>query len=170
MTKSIRVAAWMVLVAAGMAAGPATKPAGLAGESHQIASVAKEDLLRPRDASNKEGAPIVLYPKQDWKCMTWKFEPAGDGVRLMNYFTHKTLYPSGTQDGAPVAQHAAGKDVAEVERWRFVPVGENVYRIEHVGTGKALTVTSNGHVVVDPWTDGAGQKWKLLEKPEKFTG
>ncbi len=34
----------------------------------------KDLLLRPVNASNKTGAPIVLYPAQSWKCMTWKIE------------------------------------------------------------------------------------------------
>src|SRR4051794_38095650 len=98
----------MVVLMALAGAGPATGPA-LVGQSHQIASAADEGvLLRPRDASNKEGTPIVIYPRENWRCMTWKFEPAGSDVRLVNYFTHKTFYPD--QDGAAVTQHAPAKE------------------------------------------------------------
>ncbi len=62
-------AAWAGLLGMAMlGAAPATGPVGLVGESHQIASAADEGvLLRPRDASSKEGTPIVMYPKEDWK-------------------------------------------------------------------------------------------------------
>lgn len=172
MKHAIRLATWVTLAAATLAAAPATRPASLAGESHQISSVSRGDLLRPRGASSKEGTPIVLYPHQDWKCLTWKFEPAGDdgAVRLINYFTNKTLCPDGRDDGAPVTQHQAGKEPTDAQRWRFAPVADNVYRIEHAATGKVLSVTSDGNVVIQQWSDAPAQKWKLLDKPAHFTG
>jgi len=176
-----RVAVWMILAAivgaasAPAATAPATQPAAtqpLAGESHQIENLAQGDLLRPRDASSKEGAPLVLYPHQAWRCMTWKFDPAaGDAVRLVNYFTHKTLHPSGAADRAAVTQQTAGKDATDEQRWRFIPLGDDgTFRIEHVPTGRVLSVTADGDVIVEKWTGAATQKWKLLDKPAKFTG
>lgn len=100
--------------------------------------------------------------------MTWKFEPAGDDVRLVNYFTHKTLSPKA--DAAAVVQQPAGKEATDAQRWRFVPVEEGNYRIEHVASGKVLTVTVDGEVIVETWSGAAAQKWKLLAKPEKFSG
>ncbi len=155
---------------ATLAAGPATQRSTLAGESHQIQNLSQEELLRPRDADSKDGTPIVLYSPQDWKCMTWKFEPAGDGVRLINYFTHKTLYPGAGEDGSAVTQHPAAKTGIEAEQWRFVPVSDGVYRIEHIATGKTLGVNAEGNVIIETWTGAASQKWKLLEKPARFTG
>ena len=170
------VAMWMslasaALAASGLAAVPASKPAALAGESHQIASVSRDDLLRPRDASSADGTPIVVYPRQDWRCMTWKFEPAGeDAVRLINYFTHKTFSAEGRDDAAKVTQHAPTKEATDAQRWRFVPAGDGVYRIEQISGGKVLTVTADGDVVIDQWKQADSQKWKLLEKPVKFSG
>ncbi len=100
--------------------------------------------------------------------MTWKFEPGGEDVRLVNYFTHKTFYPA--QDGAAVSQHALAKEDLPAEHWRFVDVGEKSYRIEHVASGKVLTISGDGQVTMEKWTGTAGQKWKLLERPGKFTG
>ena len=152
------------------ASEPATQPAKLAGESHQIQNVAQEDLLRPRDASSRDGAPIVLYPHQDWKCMTWKLEPAGDDVRLMNYFTHKTFYPDAQTEGSAVSQHSAAKEPTDVERWRFVPVDGRNYKLEHAATGLVLTVSDDGKITIQKWNNSAAQQWKLLAKPDHFTG
>jgi hypothetical protein len=157
-----------------LAVEPATQPAALAGESHQIENVAQRLLLRPRDASSKDGAPIVLYPHQDWKCMTWRFEPAGDDgreIRLVNYFTHKTICPDGTTHGSAVTQHTLSKSGDNrSEGWRFVPVSEGVYRVEHVATGLTLTVKSDDSITIEKYTGDATQQFKLLGKPAKFTG
>ena len=165
--------ALIALAATALAAAPATKPVSLAGQSHQFESLTRAGmLLRPRDASSAEGVPIVLYPQQDWKCMTWKLEPIGDGdeVRLVNYFTHKTFYPDPAADDAPVTQHAAAKVAATAERWKLVPTDGGAFRLDHVTTGKTLTVTPDGALVVSPWTGGSTQQWKLLDKPAHFTG
>lgn len=154
-----------------LAADATTQPASLAGESHQIRPMGDADLrLRPRDANSADGTPIVLYPSQDWKCMTWKLEPAGDGnaVRLMNYFTRKTFYPdAGT---TAVTQHKAAKTPAEIERWRFIPTADGAFRLEHVATGKTLTIDAAGKLTMQPYTGAAEQQWKLVDKPEHFTG
>jgi hypothetical protein len=163
--------ATLMLITPSFAAEAATRPAVLANESHQIANVGREDLLRPRDASSADRTPIVLYPRQDWRCLTWKFEPAGDDfVRLVNYFTHKTLAPEGDGQTRKITQCPVSKDAVGGQQWRFIPLGDNVYRIEHVATGKALSATANGDVVVEKWTGSDSQKWKLLEKPAKFSG
>ena len=47
-------------------------------KSYQIANKKHGDLLRPKDANGSNGTPIVLYPVQLWKCLTWKLTPAGD--------------------------------------------------------------------------------------------
>lgn len=167
----------VLLAAVAFAVAPATAPsapASLVGESHQIENVGDPNLLRPRDASSAEGAPIVLYPHQDWKCMTWKFEAVGDvatgEVRLMNYFTHKTLYPTASAEGSAVTQHAAAKVPAAAEAWKFVPLAGNTYRIDHAASGLTLTASPDGKITVQKWSDTAGQKWKLLDKPAHFTG
>jgi hypothetical protein len=148
------------------AAGPDTQPSTLAGQSFQIENLDQSLLLRPRDASNKDGTPLVLYPHEAWKCMTWKLESSGDGYRLMNYFTHKTMQP----DAAAVVEEPASKTNAPEQQWKFIPLGNDLFRIENSKTGEALGASSDGNITVGKWTDAPAQKWKLLPKPERFTG
>src|SRR5262249_22627047 len=63
-----------------------------AGKSYQIRNKQFGDLLRPEDANSADGTPIVLYPAQAWKCMTWKLSAAGESqFCLQNRFTSKTF-------------------------------------------------------------------------------
>lgn len=51
-------------------------------------------LLRIQDANSKNGTPIVGYPAQNWKCMTWRFKQTGNNnYQLQNLFSNKTLQP-----------------------------------------------------------------------------
>jgi hypothetical protein len=153
---------------------PSTRPA-LAGQSHQIQSVAfPSRLLRVEDARSEDGTPIVTYPRQDWKCMTWKFESADDGVRLINYFTHKTF---GGASGAAgddhelLTQHPAGADARGDEELRFIRVGnDEQFWIEHAATGRFLTANPDGSVTLESRSDQDAQKWKLLDRPAHFSG
>jgi hypothetical protein len=143
-----------------------TQPSTLAGQSFQIENLDQLLLLRPRDANSANGTPLVLYPHEAWKCMTWKLESSGDGYRLMNYFTHKTMQP----DAAAVVEEPATKTDAPEQQWKFISLGNDLYRIENAKTGEALGASSDANITVGKWTDAPSQKWKLLPKPEKFTG
>ena len=60
--------------------------------SFQVRNKKFGELLRPRDANSANGTPLVLYSAQPWKCMTWKFHPAGENAfHLQNHFTSKTF-------------------------------------------------------------------------------
>ena len=163
------VAVTAKLLAADDAPPPPQEAA--AGKSFQIESVANPGrLVRPEDANSRDGTPIVLYPQQAWKCMTWKFDvPAGttanaDCFRLVNHFTHKTL---AADNGDAVVERPAD---AAAPLWKFVKLPDGMYRIEQPATGRALTATADGGLAVKPWTSTDGQKWRLLSKPAKFTG
>lgn len=162
------------LLLALAAAAPTSQPAPVANESRQIESFDGQGLLRVRDASSRDGTPMVLYPHEAWKCMTWKFEPVAaadkDTFRLVNHFTRKTCYPTDKADGTPVTQHPLAKPAADVEQWRFTKLDDGTYRIDHVASGKSLTLTDDHAMVIRPWTAAATQKWKLLPKPDPFTG
>jgi hypothetical protein len=159
-----------------MGAAPTTKPAeSLKGKSFQIQNADQTLLLRPRDASNKDGTPLVLYTPESWKCMTWKFEKSGDGYQLLNYFTHKTLQPEATATPdqtheTPVVQMPASKEAVETQQWKFIELGDGWYRIDNVKTGLTLGAGADGKVTTGKWADTPGQKWKLLPKPDPFTG
>src|SRR5215472_16632912 len=60
--------------------------------TYQIRNLKYGDLLRPKDANSANGTPIVLYPAQPWKCMTWRLQPSGNSAfYLKNLFTSKTF-------------------------------------------------------------------------------
>lgn len=150
-----------------------------AGDSFQIENAARPgDLLRVKDARSADGTPLVLYPKQAWKCMTWELQADGEAFRLRNHFTNKTLAPitSPTTQPAdastPVVQRPLDKEPSPFEAWRFEPIAdtEGLVRVVHVESGQVLEADGNGNVVLKKSSDAPTQRWRLLPKPEKFTG
>jgi len=126
-------------------------------EYAQIRSVAKDLLLRPVNASNKTGAPIVLYPAQSWKCMTWKIEGT-DTVTLQNVFTGKPFVPKGEKYQILQADKDANKE------WKIEPAGDGVFKISDPKSGMVLTVVDDEHIALGPWLDKPEQKWKIEAK------
>jgi hypothetical protein len=146
-----------------------------AGDSFQIESAANAGrLLRVKDARSENGTPIVLYPKVAWKCMTWQFEADGEGFRLRNHFTRKTLGPATKPSDAstPVVQKPLEKEPSASEAWRFEPVADTdgLVRLVHVESGFVLEANDDGGTVLAKPSDSPNQRWRLLPKPEKFTG
>jgi hypothetical protein len=147
------------------------QPAG----SHGLRNEQYGLFLRPRDASNKTGEPIVLYPYQPWKCMAWRFEVSQDGVRLVNYFTSKSFELDASSGSKALVQQPASPDQRQNESLHFVALGDDLYEIEVQGNAGVLTaVDSDGHgdirVVVSPWKQMPSQKWHLVNLPDHFTG
>lgn len=170
----------MLASAVGMPAvesGPGVPSAKAAApDSCQLRSKKFGELLRPEDANSANGTPIVLYPAQLWKCMTWKMHPAGDSVyRLQNHFTSKTFAPAAKADGAQAAvtQVPFSRDAQDSPAWRFTKLPEGCYQIIEVKSGKALTAVASGggvRIMVAPWQKGDEQKWELLKiDPAKLT-
>ena len=146
--------------------------------TYQIRNVRHQDLLRPRDANSANGTPIVLYPAQPWKCMTWRLQPAGESAfHLKNLFTSKTIC-AGTDTNAPqqfVTQVPLAKNGGESPAWQFNKLADGNYEITDSKSGKALTALKNANeyevkIVVAPWQNLDEQKW-VLEKmdPKQLT-
>lgn len=133
------------------------------------------DLLRPRDASNRDGAPIVLYPGQPWKCMIWRFSAAGtNGFRLQNHFTSKSFGPATRAKGkvVPVQQVRCAQNAQDAPAWTFARLADGAYRIGEPGTDRVLTAEDSAEgvrVVLSPWQNSDHQKWELLKAPEHPT-
>lgn len=165
------------LLTAADASGQPDRPNALAPKSYQIRNVKYGDLLRPEDARNADGTPIVLYPAQPWKCMTWKLHPAGESrFQLQNHFTSKTFSAqTGDQEAAAVTQVPFSKNPEGRPTWQFTKLkGDGTYKITEVKTGKALTAVKDGNlgmrIVVQAWHDGEDQKWELKEiNPKDLT-
>lgn len=142
-----------------------------APESFQIRNQKFGDLLRPEDADSAPGTRLVLYPAQPWKCLTWKFIPAGGALfQLQNHFTSKT-FAADAKPGQPqpaVTQVAFAKEAGERPKWQFTKLDDGTYRVTDPQSGKALTAvkteaSSTVTIVIAPWRDAGEQKWELLK-------
>ena len=157
-----------ILAAAGQAA-----PASAAGAkavspgTYQLRNQKFKELLRPRDANNADGTPIVLYSAQPWKCMSWRLQPAGEAAfHLQNLFTSKTIAADGKTNQAqqPVIQVPRGPEAGPT--WQFTRLEDGSFKIAESKSGKALTAVKAGDdaeakITVEPWRNQAEQKWEL---------
>jgi hypothetical protein len=143
-----------------------------------VAFADRDLVLRPRDASTRDGTPIVLYPRTDWKCLTWKVAPAGESAAFTNFFTSKGFAPKG-EAGAnvkslPVVQVARDKEPGPESRWKVVAADGETCKIVHEPSGWVLSAeeTESGEVrvVLRAWSGRDDQKWQKLPRPEKFSG
>jgi hypothetical protein len=169
-----------VMSATGLTAaepgGQSGSGAGLAPVSYQVRNKKFGELLRPQEARGANGTPIVLYPAQPWKCMTWKFEPAGaSAFHLRNHFTSKTFAAEAKSEGAEAAvtQVPYGKEASERPVWQFSKLADGTYKITEAKSGKALTAMKGEtgiRTVIGPWRDADEQKWELQEiDPKQLT-
>jgi hypothetical protein len=153
---------------------------GDAPKSYQIANKKYGDLLRPRDANGSDGTPIVLYPAQPWKCMTWKLTPQDESAfTVRNHFTGNTFtFDAGREKAGKekrIAQIPLAKDSAKAIQWKFVTLKDGNYRIADPKSGDVLTAVkdeTNGDVRIAllPWEDKDEQKWDLqVIDPSKLT-
>jgi hypothetical protein len=136
--------------------------------TYQIRNVKDGELLRPRDANSANGTPIVLYPAQPWKCMTWRLQAAGDSAfHLKNLFTSKTFCADTNTDNPrpSVTQLPLPKDGSLAPAWQFVHLDDGSYRIADGSSGKVLTAIPDGSdgfkIVAEAWQNLEEQKWRL---------
>lgn len=160
----------MLVAGAVLAEDTATAKSPALSGSFQIRNKKFGGLLRPENASNANGARLVLYPAQPWKCMTWKVQSTNSGYQLQNHFTSKTFASSAApgKPQSPVTQAPYGAP-ADRPTWQFEKLSDGTYKISDPKTGNVLTGTSDG-VVTAAWTDKEEQKWELLAiDPSKLT-
>jgi hypothetical protein len=158
------------IAAATGSAGASTTADSLKPASFQVRNKKFGDLLRPEGANGANGTSIVLYPEQPWKCMTWKFHPAGESAfQLQNHFTGKTFAADikASDTAAPVTQVPFDKPGGAAPVWNFTKLPDGTYKITNAKSGKALTAVKeeNGSVVrtvLQAWQDKDEQKWQLV--------
>ena len=132
-------------------------------------------VLRPKGAEDADGVSMVLYPEQNWKCLSWKFEHVKkQGYRIINHFTNKTFHPKSEKDDTPKVVVQVTPDTTPDQYWKFTSIGDGLYRIENVVNGLALTPMAvdegvNTPIGLAPWHNTDDQKWELLEKPATFS-
>jgi hypothetical protein len=140
---------------------------------YQVQNKATGLLLRPLDARSEDGTPIIVYPKTTWRCLTWELIPSKDSniYFFKNYFTGKTFTARESKEGAEVVEVPLDKTKG-FPSWKVVYVSEGYYKIESP-SGLVLTVEGEGvnaKVVLKAWNKEAKQLWKMLDKPDHFTG
>lgn len=137
---------------------------------YQIRNRKMDALLRPKNANNANGTPIVLYPAEPWKCMTWKVRAAGtNAFELQNYLTRKTFVAETNGAQTALVQTPVDHDTSKRPTWSFTRLPDGFYRIENASTGQALT-GSEGQVRLAPWAEKPEQEWELIGiAPAKLT-
>ncbi|WP_205942938.1 RICIN domain-containing protein [Pedobacter frigidisoli] len=99
-----------------------------------IKNVQNGMLLRIKDASNKNGTPLVAYDPQNWKCMTWNFISADSNTyQLKNLFTGKTFQPKQGEEIKLLEEQPIilGNDK---QQYTFEAAGKDIYFIKLKGT------------------------------------
>jgi hypothetical protein len=146
--------------------------------TYQIRNLKHQELLRPKDANGANDTPIVLYPAQSWKCMTWRLQPAGESAfHLKNLFTSKTFCASSNTNAQQqsVTQVPLSKDGGESPTWQFTKLADGNYKITDSKSGKALTAVKGSDdysikIVIAPWQNLDEQKWQLEKiDPKQLT-
>ena len=165
----------LMLCAAWQTSGADTQPEAT---TYQIRNVRFRDLLRPRNANNANGTPIVLYSAQPWKCMTWQLLPAGESTfHLKNLFTSKTVCADANTNAPQrsVTQTPLAKILTDSASWQFTKLADGSYKITDAQSGLALTAIKIAgeyevKIATAPWQNADEQKW-LLEKidPKNLT-
>ena len=110
--------------------------------------------------------------------MTWELQADGEAsVRLKNLFTKKTVVPTSqpadkADQPLAVVQKPLARKPAPTEMWKFLPIDgkEGLFHIVHSSSGLRLEASDDGRVVASKPSDAASQQWRLLKKPDHFTG
>ncbi|QIL41571.1 RICIN domain-containing protein [Pedobacter sp. HDW13] len=139
--------------------------------NYAIKNVETGMLLRIKDASNKNGTPLVAYPAQNWKCMTWNFISAeGNTYQLKNLLTGKTFQPKAGDDATEtVLEEQALSPGNTTQQFDFEPAGKNIYWIKLKGTELYLTSgdkkgTINLPVILNRKNGTKEQQWSIYEQ------
>lgn len=135
--------------------------------TYAITNVKYGNAIRVRDASNDDGAEIILYSHHNWECMTWqRIGLEGDSFLLKNLYTQKTFQPSATpQAGVGIVQQTMGG--SRLQYWEFIKLADETYLIRAKETDLYLTATGDGDnaaIVLKLKQGNDDQSWKLVRQ------
>lgn len=137
--------------------------------TYAIKNVETGLLLRIKDASKKDGTPLVAYSPVNWKCMTWEFQHVeGQTYQLQNLFTGKTFQAAGTpSDSAGLMQQPLA--TTSLQQYEFLATAEKTYLIRLKGTGLYLTASEgkegvNAPVILVEKNHTKRQLWTIYEQ------
>lgn len=157
---------------------PALLLAGLSGKTQTapikgdfaLKNVHTGKYIRIRDANSANGTPIVAYSPVNWKCVTWAFQPSGNGgYTLKNLFSGKTLQPVHGEAKAGVSMEEQPLGSSKVQEYEVISAGKDVYFVRLKGTELYLTPAdpggaTNSSIVLQTRQDSDLQRWTLVEQ------
>ncbi|WP_293309540.1 RICIN domain-containing protein [Pedobacter sp. UBA5917] len=135
--------------------------------NYAIKNVLTGMLLRVKDASAKNGTPLVAYDPQNWKCMTWNFIPVeGNTYQLKNLFTGKTFQPK--ESDIALEEQPLNPGNAS-QQYEFEPAGKDIYLIRLKGTELYVTPedkkgATNSAIILAKKTKTKEQQWTIYEQ------
>lgn len=138
--------------------------------NYAIKNVQTGMLLRVKDASSKNGTPLVAYYPENWKCMTWNFKKTDTNTyQLQNLLTNKTFQPSGA-----VALNIAFDEQPLVagdakQQYQFIRVKKDTYMIKVKDTELYLTPADgkggvNSAIILAAKSNTPNQLWSIYEQ------
>lgn len=138
--------------------------------NYAIKNVKTGLLLRVKDAASKNGTPLVAYPAQNWKCMTWDFKNTGANIyQLENLLTHKT-FQSQTAAAAEVSLEEQPLTSGNAnQEYEFISVKKDVYFIKLKGTDLYVTPSDpagevNSPIILAKKRNSAEQQWTIYQQ------
>ena len=134
--------------------------------SFAIRNVGTGKNIKPYNSDKYDGNDIILYPHNEWKCLTWQFNHI-DGIayQLENLYTQKTFEPkSHLVSGVTLWQQPLNNNSPQ---WEFIKQQDGVYAIRLKDTELYLTISSNktdAAIILLPYGNTSSQQWKLIEQ------
>lgn len=143
--------------------------------TYAIRNVQTGMLLRIKDASTKDGTPLVAYSPVNWKCMTWDFKHIqGQAYQLKNLFTSKTFQSknSDASDGVSLEQRPTVEN-APGQQYEFIPIEKDSYLIKLKDNDLYLTPSdsngaTNSAIILAKKINSKLQQWTIYEQHPEF--
>ena len=138
--------------------------------NYAIKNVKTGMLLRVKDASSKNGTPIVAYAPQNWKCMTWNFKSAGGNTyQLENLLTHKTFQPQASDNPVISLEEQPLLVGNPQQQYEFTRVEKGTFLIKMKGTDLYLTPSDpkgeiNSSIILAKRNTTDLQYWTIYEQ------
>lgn len=122
--------------------------------------------IRPYNSGTSDGNDIILYPHNEWKCLTWQFNHVeGATYQLQNVYTRKTFAPvSELEVGVALWQQPLSDDSPQ---WEFIEQQDGIYAIRLIDTDLYITISSDktdSPIILMPFENANSQRWELIEQ------
>ncbi|MDR2709521.1 MAG: RICIN domain-containing protein [Elusimicrobiota bacterium] len=129
--------------------------------------------VRPYRAGTADGNKIILYPHQEWKCMTWNFRHIeGSTYQLENLFTGKTFQASSAVKAGVTLWQQPLVNNDSAQYWEFLKQDNDTYLIRLKNTELYITISSdetNSNIILMPYQrNSTKQQWALIEQSPTF--